>query len=45
MEAIGFAESINYLNGIGIENVEEHVRELTRYAFEKLEVPEEKQNS
>ena len=37
MEAIGFAESINYLNGIGIENVEEHIRELTRYAFEKLE--------
>jgi cysteine desulfurase/selenocysteine lyase len=36
MEAIGFAESINYLNGIGIENVEGHVRELTRYAFEKL---------
>jgi cysteine desulfurase/selenocysteine lyase len=34
--AIGLAESVGLINGIGIENVGEHVLELTEYLFDAL---------
>ncbi len=33
---IGFGAAIDYINKIGIENIEKHDTEITRYAFEKL---------
>jgi len=33
---IGFGAAIDYINEIGIENIERHGRELKRYAIEKL---------
>ena len=33
----GLAKAIDYMNGIGIENIETHERELTRYALERLQ--------
>ncbi len=36
-EAIGLAEAIDYLEDIGLEAVEEHEVELTRFAMEMLE--------
>jgi cysteine desulfurase/selenocysteine lyase len=39
-DAIALGAAIDYLNGIGMERVEEHERELTRYAMERLsEIP------
>jgi cysteine desulfurase / selenocysteine lyase len=35
-EAVGFGAAIDYLNGIGIEAIEEHERELAAYALERL---------
>jgi cysteine desulfurase/selenocysteine lyase len=35
--AIGFAAAIKYLKKIGMENVREHEKQLTRYALEKLD--------
>jgi len=38
--AIGLAAAIDYINEIGIHNIEEHERQLTAYAIEKLlEIP------
>ena len=34
--AIGFMEAINYINKIGIDNIEEYTCELKRYLIEKL---------
>lgn len=34
---IGFGEAINYLENIGIKNIENHVKDLMIYAFEKLQ--------
>jgi len=34
--AIGLAAAISYLEGIGIENVRRHEREITKYALQKL---------
>ena len=36
-EEIGLATAIGYLDGLGMENVRSHERELTRYAIEALE--------
>jgi selenocysteine lyase/cysteine desulfurase len=39
--AIALAESLNFLNEIGLENIREHEIELTKYAFDKFaEIPE-----
>ncbi|MFA6981478.1 MAG: cysteine desulfurase [Patescibacteria group bacterium] len=39
--AVGLSAAIDYLNKIGIENIHEHTKELTRYTIEKLsEIPE-----
>tara|TARA_Y100001978_G_scaffold184026_1_gene182062 strand:+ start:1567 stop:2820 length:1254 start_codon:yes stop_codon:yes gene_type:complete len=35
-EAIGLAEALNYINKIGLENIHNYEKELTRYLFEKL---------
>jgi len=35
-EAIGFGAAINYLNTLGMENVEGHEKEITAYALEQL---------
>src|SRR5581483_11508458 len=35
-EAVGFAAAIDYLQAIGFEAIEEHERELTGYALERL---------
>ena len=35
-EVIGFKRAIEYLSEIGYENIEEYVKELKRYALEKL---------
>lgn len=35
--AIGLAEALNYLKGVGIENIIEHENQLLRYTEEKLE--------
>ena len=34
--AIGLAAAVNYLNGIGMENIRGHEMELTAYALDKL---------
>ena len=36
-EVIGLNTAINYLNKIGMENIEEYEKELKKYALEKLE--------
>ncbi len=36
-EAVGFGAAIDYLNGIGLEAIEEHEHDLTVYALERLE--------
>ena len=36
-EAVGFGAAIAYLNGIGMENVAAHERELVTYVLERLE--------
>jgi len=39
-EAVGLGAAIDYLNGIGLDAIERHERELTEYALERLgEVP------
>jgi len=35
-QAVGFAEAINYLNNLGMENVEKHEKDLTAYALDKF---------
>ncbi|MDI3317175.1 MAG: cysteine desulfurase [Bacillota bacterium] len=35
--AIGLEAAVEYLEGLGMENVAAHERELTRYAYERLE--------
>ncbi|MED7923467.1 cysteine desulfurase [Nonomuraea sp. LP-02] len=40
VEAIGLGAAVDYLTGVGLEAIEAHERELTRYALEALrEVP------
>jgi len=39
--AVGLAEAIEYLEGLGMENVHNHERAVTRYAVERLEDDEE----
>ncbi len=40
-EAIGLGAAVDYLNAIGMENVLQHEREITKYAIEQLQtVPE-----
>jgi cysteine desulfurase/selenocysteine lyase len=35
-QAVGFAAAINYLNNLGMENVEKHEKDLTAYALDKF---------
>ncbi len=35
-EAIGLAEAIKYINNIGLDNIKEYERYITKYLFEKL---------
>ena len=35
-QAVGFAEAINYLKNLGMENVEKHEKDLTAYALDKF---------
>jgi cysteine desulfurase/selenocysteine lyase len=35
-EAVGLGAAVDYLSGLGMENVRAHERELTRYALERL---------
>src|SRR5438270_2760601 len=35
-EVIGLGAAVDYLNGLGMENVREHEREITDYAYEAL---------
>jgi cysteine desulfurase/selenocysteine lyase len=35
-EAVGFGAAVDYLTDIGVEAIEEHERELTAYALERL---------
>ena len=35
-EAIGLAEAINYINNIGLNNIHEYEKGITKYLFEKL---------
>ena len=35
-EAIGLGAAIDYLNEVGMENIEKHEKELVKYAYEKL---------
>ena len=35
-EAIGLSEALNYINKIGLNNIQKYERELTEYLFEKL---------
>jgi len=35
-QAVGFAAAINYLNNLGMDNVEKHEKDLTAYALEKF---------
>jgi cysteine desulfurase/selenocysteine lyase len=40
-EAIGFSAAVEYLDTVGMENVQSHERELTAYALEQLsEIPD-----
>lgn len=34
--AVGLSQAVDYLNKIGLENIQKHEEELTAYAFEKL---------
>lgn len=34
--AVGLGAAVDYLESIGMENIENHVKEITRYALEKL---------
>jgi cysteine desulfurase/selenocysteine lyase len=36
-EAIGFGAAVDYLNGIGMQAIADHERELTTYALERIE--------
>ncbi|MFN8671008.1 MAG: cysteine desulfurase [Candidatus Sericytochromatia bacterium] len=36
-EVIGLGEAVDYLNSIGIENIREHEKELTKYLLEQLQ--------
>ena len=40
-EAIGLAEAINYINKIGLKNIHEYERNITKYLFKKLNLIEE----
>jgi len=35
-EAIGLAEAINYINNIGLKEIHEYEKSITKYLFEKL---------
>ena len=35
-EAIGLSEALNYLNKLGLKNIQKYEKELTEYLFEKL---------
>ena len=35
-EAIGLAEAIKYINNIGLDNIQEYEKEITKYLFEQL---------
>tara|TARA_Y100001978_G_scaffold40094_1_gene35677 strand:+ start:213 stop:1466 length:1254 start_codon:yes stop_codon:yes gene_type:complete len=35
-EAIGLSEALNYINTIGLKNIQKYEKELTKYLFEKL---------
>ena len=35
-EAIGLAEAIKYIQNIGLDNIQEYEKEITKYLFEKL---------
>ncbi len=35
-EAIGLAEAIKYINNIGLDNIKEYEKHITKYLFEKL---------
>ncbi len=35
-EAIGFAEAIKYINNIGLDNIKEYEKYITKYLFEQL---------
>ena len=35
-EAIGLAEAINYINTIGLNEINEYEKTITKYLFEKL---------
>ena len=39
-EAIGLAEAIKYINNIGLDNIKEYEKHITKYLFEKLELIE-----
>ncbi len=40
-EAIGFGAAVDYLNGIGIQAIHDHEKEITKYAYEQLStIPE-----
>ena len=36
-EAIGLSEALNYINKLGLENIQKYEKELTKYLFEKLQ--------
>jgi cysteine desulfurase/selenocysteine lyase len=35
-QAVGFAAAVNYLNNLGMDNVEKHEKDLTAYALDKF---------
>ncbi len=35
--AVGFSAALDYLNSIGMQNVENYIQELTKYALEKID--------
>ncbi len=39
-EAIGLAEAIKYINNIGLDNIKEYEKHITKYLFEKLNLIE-----
>ena len=39
-EAIGLAEAIKYINNIGLDNIQEYEKEITKYLFEQLNLIE-----
>ena len=36
-EAIGLSEALNYINKLGLNNIQKYEKELTKYLFEKLQ--------